>query len=92
MREITYREAVKEALSEEIERDENVVLIGEESPSTQRAYKVTEGLWKKYGDKRASMPRSASGFVGMGSARRCRHPALPGNYVLELRPSRVGIR
>jgi pyruvate dehydrogenase E1 component beta subunit len=67
MREITYREAVKEALSEEIERDENVVLIGEEVAQYNGAYKVTEGLWKKYGDKRVvDTPISESAFVGMG--------------------------
>lgn len=67
MREITYREAVKEALSEEIERDENVVLIGEEVAQYNGAYKVTEGLWKKYGDKRVvDAPISEAGFVGMG--------------------------
>jgi pyruvate dehydrogenase E1 component beta subunit len=67
MREITYREAVKEALAEEIERDENVVLIGEEVAQYNGAYKVTEGLWKRYGDKRVvDAPISEAGFIGMG--------------------------
>jgi len=67
MREITYREAIKEALSEEIERDENVVLIGEEVAQYNGAYKVTEGLWAKYGDKRVvDAPISEAGFIGMG--------------------------
>lgn len=67
MREITYREAIKEALAEEIERDENVVLIGEEVAQYNGAYKVTEGLWKKYGDKRVvDAPISEAGFIGMG--------------------------
>ncbi|MBN1403834.1 MAG: alpha-ketoacid dehydrogenase subunit beta [Opitutales bacterium] len=67
MREITYREAIKEALAEEIERDENVVLIGEEVAQYNGAYKVTEGLWAKYGDKRVvDAPISEAGFVGMG--------------------------
>ncbi len=67
MREITYREAVREALAEEIERDENVVIIGEEVAQYNGAYKVTEGLWEKYGDKRVvDAPISEGGFIGMG--------------------------
>jgi len=64
---ITYREALKNALAEEIERDENVVILGEEVAQYNGAYKVTEGLWKKYGDKRlVDTPISEAGFVGMG--------------------------
>ena len=64
---ITYREALKNALSEEIERDENVFILGEEIAQYNGAYKVTEGLWKKYGDKRlVDTPISEAGFVGMG--------------------------
>ncbi len=67
MRTITYREAIREALAEEIERDENVFLIGEEVAQYNGAYKVTEGLWKKYGDKRViDAPISEAGFLGMG--------------------------
>ncbi|MBV8226585.1 MAG: alpha-ketoacid dehydrogenase subunit beta [Verrucomicrobia bacterium] len=64
---ITYREALKHALAEEIERDENVVILGEEVAQYNGAYKVTEGLWKKYGSKRVvDTPISEAGFVGMG--------------------------
>src|SRR4030088_3779212 len=64
---ITYREALKQALSEEIERDENVVILGEEVAQYNGAYKVTEGLWKKYGDKRlVDNPIREAGFIGMG--------------------------
>lgn len=64
---ITYRQALREALSEEIERDENVVIIGEEVAQYNGAYKVTEGLWAKYGDKRVvDAPISEAGFIGMG--------------------------
>ena len=64
---ITYREALKNALAEEIERDENVFILGEEVAQYNGAYKVTEGLWKKYGDKRlVDTPISEAGFVGMG--------------------------
>jgi len=66
MPEITYREAVKQALAEEIERDENVVIMGEEVAQYNGAYKVTEGLWKKYGDKRViDTPISEAAFSGL---------------------------
>jgi len=64
---ITYREAVRQALDEELARDENVVLMGEEVAQYNGAYKVTEGLWKKWGDKRVvDTPISEAGFIGMG--------------------------
>jgi pyruvate dehydrogenase E1 component beta subunit len=64
---ITYREALKNALSEEIACDENVLILGEEVAQYNGAYKVTEGLWKKYGDKRVvDTPISEAGFIGMG--------------------------
>jgi pyruvate dehydrogenase E1 component beta subunit len=47
---LTYRAALRAALSEEIERDENVVILGEEVAQYNGAYKVTEGLWKRCGD------------------------------------------
>ncbi len=64
---ITYRQALKTALDEEIQRDENVVIIGEEVAQYNGAYKVTEGLWKKYGDRRlVDTPISEAAFIGMG--------------------------
>jgi pyruvate dehydrogenase E1 component beta subunit len=67
MAKITYRQAIKDALAEEIERDENVFIIGEEVAQYNGAYKVTEGLWKRFGDKRLmDAPISEAGFVGMG--------------------------
>jgi len=64
---IAYREALKNALDEEIRRDENVVIIGEEVAQYNGAYKVTEGLWKKHGDKRVvDTPISEAAFIGMG--------------------------
>jgi pyruvate dehydrogenase E1 component beta subunit len=64
---LTYREALKRALAEEIERDENVLILGEEVAQYNGAYKVTEGLWKKYGDDRViDTPISEAGFIGMG--------------------------
>ncbi len=67
MRNITYRQALNEALAEELTRDENVVIIGEEVAQFDGAYKVTEGLLKKFGDKRVvDAPISEAGFIGMG--------------------------
>lgn len=64
---LTYRKALNAAFSEEIERDPNVVLIGEEVARYNGAYKVTEGLWERYGDKRVvDAPISEAGFIGMG--------------------------
>ena len=68
---LTYREALKQALAEELARDENVFVLGEEVAQYNGAYKVTEGLWKQFGDKRVvDTPISESGFVGLavGSA------------------------
>ena len=63
---ITYREAIKQALAEEIERDENVCIMGEEVAQYNGAYKVTEGLWDKYGDKRViDTPISEAAFSGL---------------------------
>lgn len=67
MREIEYRHAIREALDEELARDENVVVMGEEVAQYNGAYKVTQGLWDKWGDKRVmDMPISEAGFIGMG--------------------------
>jgi pyruvate dehydrogenase E1 component beta subunit len=67
MREIEYRDALNEAFDEELARDENVVLMGEEVAQYNGAYKVTRGLWDKWGDKRVmDMPISEAGFIGMG--------------------------
>jgi len=66
-REITYREALREGLDEELAHDDNVVIIGEEVAEYNGAYKVTEGLWNKWGDKRViDAPISEAGFIGMG--------------------------
>lgn len=63
----TYRQAIKEALDDELARDENVFIMGEEVAEYNGAYKVTEGLWAKYGDKRlVDAPISEAGFIGLG--------------------------
>ena len=67
MRRITYRKALNEALAEELARDENVFVMGEEVAQYNGAYKVTEGLWKRFGDKRVvDTPISEAAFVGLG--------------------------
>ena len=49
---LTIRDALNQALREEILRDENVFVMGEEVAEYDGAYKVTRGLWKEFGDKR----------------------------------------
>jgi len=67
MREMLYRHALREGLDEELARDESVVIMGEEVAQYNGAYKVTEGLWEKWGDKRVvDTPISEAGFIGMG--------------------------
>ena len=67
MPQITYREAVRHALAEELTRDPNVVVMGEEVGQFQGAYKVTQGLLEKFGPLRvADTPISEAGFIGMG--------------------------
>jgi len=47
---MTVREALNSAMSDEIERDKNVFLIGEEVAQYNGAYKVSKGMWDRYGD------------------------------------------
>ena len=64
---ISYREALRQAMDEEMARDERVILIGEEVAQYNGAYKVSRGLWDKYGDKRViDTPITEEGFTGIG--------------------------
>jgi pyruvate dehydrogenase E1 component beta subunit len=64
---ITMREALNQALREEMRRDENVFLMGEEVAAYQGAYKVTKGLLEELGDKRViDTPITELGFAGLG--------------------------
>ncbi len=64
---ITYREAVRQAIDEEMARDENVILMGEEVAEYNGAYKVSQGLWDKYGSGRViDTPITEEGFTGVG--------------------------
>jgi pyruvate dehydrogenase E1 component beta subunit len=63
---LTYRDALNEALSEEMERDERVMLMGEEVAEYNGAYKVSKGLLDKFGPKRViDTPISETGFTGL---------------------------
>ncbi|XP_053723259.1 pyruvate dehydrogenase E1 component subunit beta, mitochondrial [Synchiropus splendidus] len=63
---VTVRDALNQAMDEELERDERVFLLGEEVAQYDGAYKVSRGLWKKYGDKRIiDTPISEMGFTGI---------------------------
>lgn len=67
MRELRYREALREAIAEEMERDAGVFLMGEEVGHYQGAYKVTEGLLERFGASRVvDAPIAESGFAGIG--------------------------
>jgi pyruvate dehydrogenase E1 component beta subunit len=64
---MTMREALNEALREELARDENVFLMGEEVAAYQGAYKVTKGLLEEFGEKRViDTPITELGFAGLG--------------------------
>jgi pyruvate dehydrogenase E1 component beta subunit len=64
---LQFREAIRQALAEELTRDQNVVVLGEEVAQFNGAYKVTEGLLEKFGPKRiVDTPISEAGFIGMG--------------------------
>jgi pyruvate dehydrogenase E1 component subunit beta len=64
---LTYREALRRALDEELGRDGDVFLMGEEIGRFEGSYKVTAGLWEKYGPERVrETPISEEGFVGAG--------------------------
>ncbi len=66
MRELAYRDAVVEALDEEMERDESVLLLGEDVGFLGGNFKTSVGLLDKYGDLRCKdTPISEQGFVGM---------------------------
>lgn len=64
---ITYREALNQAMREEMERDANIFIMGEEVGYYNGAYKVTQGLLQKFGAKRVvDAPIAELGFAGIG--------------------------
>ena len=66
MREIQFREALNEAMCEEMRRDENIVLLGEEVAEYNGAYKVSKGMLDEFGEKRIiDTPIAENGFTGI---------------------------
>ena len=67
MAQITYREALNQALAEEMERDPDVFLMGEEVGLYNGAYKVSKGLLDRFGERRVvDTPITELGFAGLG--------------------------
>ncbi|QBD81670.1 alpha-ketoacid dehydrogenase subunit beta [Ktedonosporobacter rubrisoli] len=68
MAEITFRQALHDTLREELLRDENVFLIGEEIGQFEGSYKITAGLLKEFGPRRiVDTPIAENGFVGLAT-------------------------
>ena len=64
---LSVREALRDAMAEEMRRDESVFLMGEEVASYQGAYKVSQGLLDEFGDRRVvDTPITEHGFTGLG--------------------------
>lgn len=64
---ITMREALRDAMAEEMRRDDSVFVMGEEVAEYQGAYKVTQGLLQEFGPKRVvDTPITEHGFAGLG--------------------------
>lgn len=67
MRELQFREAVREAMVEEMRRDKDVFLLGEEVAEYNGAYKVSQGMLDEFGPERViDTPISEMGFSGLG--------------------------
>lgn len=66
VKEYTVREALNEAMAEELEQNEKVFILGEEVAQYNGAYKVTKGLLDRFGEKRViDTPITESGFCGL---------------------------
>ncbi len=67
MKELQFREALREAMSEEMRRDERVFLMGEEVAQYNGAYKVSQGMLDEFGERRViDTPIAELGFAGIG--------------------------
>jgi pyruvate dehydrogenase E1 component beta subunit len=61
------REALRDAMAEEMRKDKSVFLMGEEVAQYQGAYKVSQGLLEEFGDRRViDTPITEHGFAGLG--------------------------
>ena len=68
---VTYRDALNQALREEMQRDDRVFIMGEEVGIYQGAYKVSKGLLQEFGEMRVvDTPITELGFAASASARR----------------------
>lgn len=79
MRQIAFREAIREAMNEEMRRDERVFLMGEEVAEYNGAYKVSQGMLAEFGPKRViDTPISELGFtaIGVGAAQNGLRPIV----------------
>ena len=79
MRQIAFREALREAMTEEMRRDDRVFLMGEEVAEYNGAYKVSQGMLDEFGPKRViDTPISELGFtaIGVGAAQNGLRPVL----------------
>src|SRR5437660_5359129 len=64
---LSYREALNQAMSEEMDKDPSIFLMGEEVGHYQGAYKVSQGMLQKFGEQRViDTPIAECGFVGVG--------------------------
>ncbi|TDG95288.1 pyruvate dehydrogenase complex E1 component subunit beta [Cardinium endosymbiont of Culicoides punctatus] len=67
MRQIQFREALREAMTEEMLKDETIFLMGEEVAAYNGAYKVSQGMLERFGSERViDTPISEAGFSGLG--------------------------
>jgi len=76
-RELTFAQAIREALDEEMARDERIIILGEDVGAWGGVFRTTEGLFQKYGPERViDTPLSEAGFVGLsvGAAMTGFHP------------------
>ncbi|MDI6696112.1 MAG: alpha-ketoacid dehydrogenase subunit beta [Anaerolineales bacterium] len=76
-RELTFAQAIREALDEELARDPNIFILGEDVGAWGGVFRCTEGLYEKYGPERViDTPLSEEGFIGLavGAAMTGMHP------------------
>src|SRR4026207_2410496 len=91
-KELSYLEAIREALVEEMRRDPKVFVLGEDVGAYGGAFGVTQGLFDEFGEARVvDTPISESAIVGIsiGAAMRGSRPA-PGTQVADFMPCGVG--
>ncbi len=89
VKDYTVRDALNEALAEELESDPKVFVLGEEVAQYNGAYKVTKGLLDRFGDKRIiDSPITESGFCGLtvGAALAGLHPVVSVQFHFLTRP------